>query len=228
MHRLLISLIIPLATLQNSAWAVDTRVRSTTDEYRTSSTISESQVTRGYLQYEVVGIKPQIGAVMYKDQFGNNTARAAIGLTIDMNLATTINDSWSYLYIGPSTGVLFSHLGEPTSNFFGANADKGVDSGGANMGIIPVNLKVGYNITDNFRVGVHGGGNVIYRSVPSVMYLGQSSFDPAPSWKIFPNFGLDVDLGLGGRAALFLRPDLTITPGDNIFTGTVAINIPLD
>lgn len=187
----------------------------------------EEEVTRGYFKNEVFGIRPQLGIMAYQDALGQNTSRAAEGLTLDWNLTSTfgMNPSW---YFGPSTGLIYSHLGAPTSNFFGTDPDAGQQGTGANMFIIPANLKVGYNVTDKMRVAVHGGGNGIYRSVRNSMDLGPASSIGTDSiWKIYPNVGADFEVALSRSTGLAVRPDLMLTPGEEVFIGTVALAILL-
>ena len=197
------------------------------DDTLTSTTEAE-EVTRGYLKNEVFSFKPQLGVLNFKDPSGNSTTRAAGGMTIDANLAPSLLNSPSKsLYFGPSTGVLYTHLGDPTSNLIGTNADSPVGNSGANLLVIPANLKLGYNINELFRVSVHGGGNVIYRSIANSMNLGPTSADTASTWNLYPNVGGDVEIGLSRSASILLRPDWTLTPGNSIFMGTVAVGIPL-
>jgi hypothetical protein len=115
---------------------------------------------------------------------------------------------------------LFSHLGDPGSNFFGADAAVAAGSGGANLFLIPANLKLAYNLSDNIRIGIHGGGNITYRTIASSINLGPSSSVPGAVWRIFPNAGADAEFSLGKNVALMLRPDWTITPGNPLFSGT--------
>src|SRR5436309_163939 len=65
------------------------------------------EVTKGYLNNELVSVKPQVGALVFNDQLGNTTSRIAGGLTVDANLASFINKDWGMLYLGPSTGLIY-------------------------------------------------------------------------------------------------------------------------
>lgn len=218
MHKAITIATLATSLLATAAWAQD----------ETDLSVAESsEVTRGYLSKEVIGLKPQIGAAVFTDQLGNTTSRAIEGITVDANIATLINKDWNLLYLGPSTGVLYSHLGNPTSNFLGSNPSSTIGTGGANLLIIPANIKIGSNITDFFRVAVHGGGNVVYRSVASSLFMGASSATSNSVWRLFPNAGGDAEFTLGKNVALMLRPDWTLTPGNTLFTGTVALNIPI-
>ena len=192
-----------------------------------ASTAEASEVTRGYLKDEKVGIKPQLGVLAYTDAAGSQTSRAAYGFTVDANLAKMMDSSWNKIYLGASTGLLYSHLGAPSSNLFGAQPTNNPGTAGANLFLIPANIKVAYHLTDQLRVGVHGGGNIVYRSVASAAYFGDSSNQSGSVWRAFPNAGGDFELGLGEHTALMFRPDWTFTPGTDFFTGTLALNIPL-
>jgi hypothetical protein len=180
----------------------------------------------GYLTNEKVGIRPQVGTLVFDDVNGDSAARAAYGLTVDVNLASAINENLMHWYLGPSTGAIYSHLGSPGAGFFGTDQGSGL-SGGANLLLIPANLKVGYNFNDYFRVAAHGGGNVVYRSIANSMFLSTSSVGGGSDWTIFPNVGADVEVGLGRNLALTLRPDVTITPENDILAATLALAIPI-
>jgi hypothetical protein len=227
MRRLSILLMLSACIVTTGAWAQDNQVNDN-ENPSLSSTAGSKEVTRGYLSNEVVGLKPQLGVMVFTDQNGNSTSRALGGIGIEANIATMISQDLKSVYFGPSTGFLYSHLGSTGSNFVGTNPEGNASgSAGANLLIIPANMKLAYNITDGLRIGGHGGGNVVYRSDAASLNLGDSSSVPGSVWRIFPNAGADAEFGLGKNVALTLRPDWTFTPGDNFFTGTVALNIPI-
>jgi len=199
----------------------------TSDDASLATTAESSEVTRGYLNKEVVGVKPQLGVMAFTDQFGNTQGRAAYGFTLESNMAAAVGLGGSPFYVGPQTGFIFSHFGDPGSNLFGADSSSNIGAAGANVFLIPANLKVGYNVTERFRVAAHGGGNVLYRSVASAFNTGDSSALPGSVWRIYPNVGGDVEYALGQHVALMARPDVTLTPGDTLFTGTLALNLAL-
>lgn len=179
---------------------------------------------RSALKNEALGIKPQVGAMVFNNPLtGNKDARAAYGATIDLNLTRLATSNPTPVYLGLSTGGLYSHFGGSNSNFFGT----GNSTGGQNLLLIPANAKIGYNLTDGFRLGAHGGGNVIYRSQQNALSLGSNSVGAGSDWSIFPNAGLDLEFGLGRNAALIIRPDMTFTSGENLFTGTVGFSLPI-
>jgi hypothetical protein len=201
------------------ALAVDDDALGTTEAY-------ESQAGDGYLRREAVSIKPQVGVIAYSDVLGQDTSRGAAGLAVDANVTNWFTSDPTNFYVGPSTGVIYSHLGSPDSNFIGTDSSTTFQSS-ANLLIIPGDVKVGYTFGDAFRLAVHGGGNVIYRSVASSMLLGDSSLESGSDWSIFPNAGIDVEMGLSENVALTLRPDVTFTSGDELFSGMLALGFTL-
>lgn len=208
-----------------TAWAQEQE-----DEDTTAVTVVESEeVTRGYLERETVGMKPQAGVLVFEDALGNDSSRFALGFTLDWNAANAISRNLENWFIGPSTGFIYSHLGSPGSNFFGADSETpGAGPAGSNFFYVPVNLKAGYTFNNNFRVALHGGGNITYRSVANSLNLGaDTSVGTGTDTTIYPNVGADFEFGLGKNSALMIRPDLTITPGDEIFTGTAAVAIAI-
>jgi hypothetical protein len=189
----------------------------------------EEEVAGGHLEDEVVGFKPQIGTVVYDENVvaDESTSRAAFGFTVEMNAMSAIDKNLKQWYLGPVTGLIYSHLGSPGSNFFGTDAPTN-NNAGANFFLVPVNLKLGYTFGRDFRVAAHGGGNLIYRSIPSSMVLdsGDAALND-DEFKMYPNVGADFEFGLGKNVALLLRPDWTLAPENDVFTGTLAIAIPL-
>ena len=220
MRRKMVLMVLAVSLCSAAAWAADDNLGTTTR--------SSGDMTRGMLKNEVVGIKPQVGVMVFTDPIvGNNTSRAVYGFTTDVNFAPAIGSEMSNWFVGPSTGLIFSHLGAPGSNILGTNSNSGF-GGSSNFFYIPANLKLGYNFTDAFRLGLHGGGNITYRSVANSLFLGASNSAGTDStWNIFPNVGADAEFGLGQNVSLMARPDFTITPGNSIFTGTLALGIPL-
>jgi hypothetical protein len=187
------------------------------------------EVTRGFLRDESIAVRPQVGMMVFNDTLNNNetTSRAAYGFTLDMNAMQYIDKDMADWYIGPTTGLIFSHLGAPDSNFFGTDGRTGAPAASSNFFYIPLNLKAGYNVTDDVRVALHGGGNWTYRSVATQLDTESDRGNFGSDWTLYPNVGADFDFSLGRDIALTIRPDLTITPGDEFFTGTLALAIPI-
>ncbi|OFZ54235.1 MAG: hypothetical protein A2428_07115 [Bdellovibrionales bacterium RIFOXYC1_FULL_54_43] len=229
MRRIILGLMTATLVVGTAAWAQERDETTTTG----ATTAEASEVTQGYLTDEIFSVKPLVGVIAYRDLFTSdtNTSRGALGLSMDYNasamLGETMQRNW---YLGPSVGFIYSHLGSPGSNFFGSAPDVatgGNSAPGANILIIPTNLKFGYNIADSLRISAHGGGNVIYRSVASSMNLDTDSASQDSLWKYYPNVGGDLDIGFGKNVALSLRPDVTFTPNENFFMGTLGLGVAL-
>lgn len=223
------SLILSALWVGNTTWADDDESsRQMPGESPMATTTTEAQeVTRGYLPDEKLSVKPQVGLVAYRDTLGSDTSRLAAGIALDMNAFKLLDYTrWKNVYLGPSTGLLYSHMGSATSNFVGTSPTSDQGGTGANLLIIPTDLKVGYNFGENYRIAAHGGGNIVYRSVANVVNFGDAATADS-AWKYYPNAGGSFEVGFGHNVALQLRPDWTFTPADNIFTGTVALGILL-
>ena len=197
----------------------------------TVTTAEVSEVTRGYLQDEIFSMKPVLGIVDFQDPSGSgHDSRFLVGISMDYNAAEMINQDLKRFYIGPSLGVLYSHFGSPNSNFFGTSPDTAspYGGGGANFVVIPTDLKLGFHPGPQFRISVHGGGNIIYRSIANSMNLAAPDLATSDSlWKYYPNVGADVEFGLGRNVALSLRPDWTITPSNDFFMATLGLGLTL-
>src|SRR3954463_2764406 len=55
------------------------------DDMTSQSVVTESDVTQGYLGREVIGIKPQLGTLVFKDSLGNTASRGAAGIAAEVN-----------------------------------------------------------------------------------------------------------------------------------------------
>ena len=189
---------------------------------------TEKEVMRGLLQDETFSLKPQLGGLAYTDSQGGSTGRFLYGITADMNVLTMIRPDLTQAYFGPSIGAMFTHLGEPGSNAFGTEGSQSAGQTGSNLLMIPLNVKGGYAFTDYYRLGLHAGGNGIYRSVANSMNLGDGSDRSSSLWKLYPNLGADLDVAMSRKVALTLRPDWTLTPESNLFAATLGVGIFLD
>ncbi|MFL5814158.1 MAG: hypothetical protein ACJ763_11325 [Bdellovibrionia bacterium] len=216
---------------ENGAWSNWNPSQAGTAETNmqggTPTTMAQAEVREpNTLRNEVFALRPNAGAIVYHDTTDATTTRAIYGLTADWNFAGAFTDNPT-AFVGLSTGGLFSHLGSATSDFWGSSPSSVVNSPGANMLIIPANLKVGVNMGDAVRLSARGGGNVLYRSEGVSMNVGPSTATTSQIWRVYPNVGGDLDIGLARGVTLGLRPDYTFTPGGNLFVGTVALGVSI-
>jgi hypothetical protein len=183
--------------------------------------VTERDMNQGGLRNEAVGIKPQFGVLSLNDE-----TRGVVGLSLDINVLRKTGNEHGRPYLGPSFGVLYSHLGFPGSDFFGLNGPAGQDRG-THLLILPLNLKVGYTFSDAIRLAMHGGANVLYSNTSAGTSLGPVSLSVSDSsWSTHPNLGADLELGIGRNVSLLLRPDWTFSD-NTLFTGTLGIAFPI-
>lgn len=172
---------------------------------------------------------PLIGTLAYVDPRDEGAGRLAVGLALEANAMSWQEDvtlrDW---YLGASTGFIYSHIGSRTSNFFGTDPDVQDNAASANIVLIPVDLKVGYLVTEKIRFSILGGGNVMYRSVKSSFDTGGDfATDNSSDWTMYPNLGASLEVGLADRVTLAVKPDLSFTPGVVAFYGMLGIGISL-
>ncbi len=210
-----------VALLATSAWAAQ-------DDATVGNTSSTNETTTqpGALKDEVASIRPEVAILAFQDAQGDSTTRGAIGLHYDLNMSNLVSSVSERLYFGPSFGGLYSHIGSSGSNFIASNSSNLDGNGGANLVEIPLDLKLGYNITDNVRISAHGGGTLLYRSIADSMQIDGST-SSASNWKIYPAVGGDLEMALGGRVTLDFRPDVTLTPINTLFTGALGFGVAL-
>jgi len=223
MGKLQTGIALAAVVITASAWAQDY------DDDMGGATTGYASDVGPQLRREVVGISPQVGVVSFNDVTGNYTSRATAGMNIAFNATPLLSDSeWSPFYMGIATGAYYSHLGATTSNFFGTDPSASIGSRGANLLVVPANLKAGINIMDNVRLSAHGGGNVTYRSSANAINFGPAtSSDTGSVWRMYPNAGADLEIGLSRNVALSARPDFTFTTGNTLFMGTVGLTASL-
>jgi hypothetical protein len=170
---------------------------------------------------ETLGVSPQVGVLSYTNPNGAYSARAFAGITGSFNFVPlTASPEARLWYVGVTTGVLFSHNGSSSSNFFGSNPSVSATDN-SNILYIPADLKIGYNFGETFRLSAHGGGNIIYRSSSGSVNLGAGSTGDDSLWKIYPNVGGDLEWQVSKRVSILVRPDVTITPASDTLSATV-------
>jgi hypothetical protein len=178
------------------------------------------------LKDEVVGISPQVGMVSYADSSGAYRSRAAAGLLADFNAIPLVAPELKDYFAGVTLGGFYSHTGSNASNFFGSVSDDA--SGGSNLVVLPMDVKLGYNVTDKLRVSVHGGGNLTYRSVAEAASFGSNSTGTSNAWSFLPNTGADIEVALTNQISVAARPDVSFAPGGtSLFMGTLGVVAPL-
>jgi hypothetical protein len=198
------------------------------DEEIGTSSANNPVTTPGSLASETVGIKPEIGLLNFHDSQGQNATRGAVGIHYDFNMSNLLSSvGGNRIYFGPSVGALYSHLGASGSSFFGSSPDNNDGTAGGNLIEFPLDLKLGYNVFDNLRISAHGGGTLLYRSVADSMQI-DNSVGSNSNWKIYPAVGGDIEFGIAKNVALDVRPDVTLTPINTLFTGAIGIGIALD
>jgi hypothetical protein len=171
------------------------------------------------LRDEKWGLTPQLGVIGYTNNTGSSTSRVTLGVGFDWNAESLIRpDAPKDQFLGISTGFTYAHPGANDANFFGSSSAAGGES---NLFLIPIDLKLGTMVNDSVRFSVRGGGNLIYRSNASSTDLGAGSGSTSSLWKIYPNVGVDADIQLSKSILLTVRPDLTLTPGNDIYVATV-------
>lgn len=198
------------------------------------SVVTQQVERRDGLRDEVAAITFQGGVVNVNDADGNSNARAVGGLSAQGNFLGDVNTPPGRPYLGPSISVLYSHLGAPGSNFFGLNSPAG--DGGTHMVLLPLNLKAGYTFNRAVRLTAHGGATISYMNnastvttttaTPLTTTTTTSTFRNE-NWDVAPNFGLDVEFGLGDDVLLLIRPDWVLRGEGNIFTGTLGLGFPM-
>ncbi len=195
-----------------------------------NSSTQTADVGTRTLKTQSLGISPQVGILGYTNGSGNYVTRGATGLSVDGNLGKYFLSSTGALkdfYVGVASGAVYSHLGSSSTNFFGSNSDDS-NNIGADILVVPTNLKVGYYLNDNVRVSAHGGGNLIYTSASQGVNFGQGSWDSGAKWNYFPNAGGDLEIALTPAISITARPDVTFfTTGETLFTGTLGIGFSL-
>jgi hypothetical protein len=177
---------------------------------------------RLYNGNEMLGVKPALGVINYNAADGSYTTRATYGLAGELNLAAPIGIDFTRYFVGVQTGAAYSHLGPSDSNFFGAGSEG--NGGGANLLLIPANIKVAYSPLAALRVGAHGGANVIYRSIANSIAIDETDLN----WRLTPNAGLDFDVAFSKGVSLSIRPDVTFAPVKNVYTASAALGIALN
>lgn len=116
----------------------------------------------------------------------------------------------SALRFGFVTGLNYARLGGLDT--------LGDDGDGSNLLMVPANFQLGLTPGGNFLVAVHAGATGLYRDEIGAIDLGRDD-----QFEIFPNVGANIGVGFGDTIGLTLRGDYTLTPADDILTGTLGV-----
>ncbi len=174
-------------------------------------------------QNEEFGFRPQVGFTS-RNNFGDTSVKALAGLLMDVNFFRLPPSDQGRPYIALVFGALYSHLGNPGSDFIGLGGPAGDQ--GTNFLQLPLNVKAGYTFSDVFRVTVHGGLNVLY-SHTDLASVAPATPGSVSSWNGFGNIGMDLEFGVAKSLAVLFRPDWTFASGDTFFTGTFGVDFPI-
>jgi hypothetical protein len=226
MRKIISGMVVITGLAASGAFALGTAARA--DD---STTTNQSETTThdngpGSLTSSKLDFEPMAGALVYKDALGSTTSRGIVGLGLSSNMLSIAMGS-SPVYLGPDTGLFFAHQGSASSDFIGTDPSAAVNSAGANLFLIPANLKLAVNLADFLQIGAHGGGNVIYRSDLGATQLSSNEGTVGTHWGLYPNVGADVNFQFVRGVTISFRPDWTLTTGNNLFSGMVGLNFNL-
>lgn len=179
------------------------------------------------LSEEKVGIQPALGTLVYTDELGEVTSRMAAGLLVQWNLMNSFEPYANNWFMGPAIGAIYSHTGGGGANFFGVDPAAGVTDSGQVL-LLPANLKFGYAFNGTTRLSLHAGANVLHRTRMQGVQVGEGvSTGSDGDWRVYPNVGADLEASLGGNTSLLVRPDATITQGNDAYTALVGISVAI-
>ena len=217
MRKFFLTTILTITVAFPAALAQENRAGTTTSA-------EESEITKG-LYEKVWTISPRAGVLGYQDGNASYTSRITEGFTTDVDLTNAVSMPWG-LRLGLESGFLYSHVGSPGANFFGAD-DPGV-APGTNAFLVPLNATVGYKPTDSSVIALNLGSTLAYRSNGIGMLFGRSSdFSSGVNTNFFPSLGLMGGVALSKSVGLSLRGDIIPTPVDDLFTATLGATIGL-
>ncbi|OFZ51301.1 MAG: hypothetical protein A2428_15810 [Bdellovibrionales bacterium RIFOXYC1_FULL_54_43] len=211
MFKAIGSLVLGVALISSSAFAQGTTRAEAED------------VTKDALDSPLT-VTPAVGILGFQNSLGEYTSRLAEGFNLNWDIGNMIQIG--RFKAGIETGFLFSHIGPPDGNLFGADSQTNI-SGGANSFIVPGSLVIGSKLGTDFLAAVKIGTQLIYRSDPNSMNLGRSFTPGDGSVDLFPSAGLDFGYAIGESIALSLRGDYIPTPADDAYTAMLGATIPI-
>ena len=185
--------------------------------------IRVSDLTRSMYDAPIT-LTPQVGVFGFGDAQQSYTSRLMEGFNLGVNLRPLLGQMGGFM-TGFETGLLYSHLGAPTSNFIGTNPSTPGGSG-ANAYLIPGTITLGYRLSDRSTVGLKLGTQLLHQSVANSINTGRTSTGGS-SWDFFPSIGANAGYALGQRVGLSLRGDYIPTPAQDLFNATLGATIAL-
>ena len=198
-------------------------VESQSEDIYGRTIVTQKEVQPSGFANEEFGFRPQAG-IVNRNNLGDSSVKAIFGLLMDINVvrAPPLQEGRPYVAFG--FGALYSHLGNPNSDFIGLGGTGGDE--GTNFLELPVNAKAGYTFNEVFRMTVHGGLNVLY-SHTTLAAVAPATPASTSTWNGFGNIGADFEFAVGKNVAVLLRPDWTFAAGDTFFTGTFGVDLPI-
>lgn len=196
------------------------------DDETAGSSVSQartSEVAPSNVYDSVINITPEIGVLGYSDALTNYTSRVAEGFNLDWNIANMV--SISGMQMGLETGLLYSHLGSPSSNFFGTNAEL-VGGEGSNTYLVPATIVAGYKPSDQSVIAFKVGAQLLYQSMAGSINTGRS-ITGTTATDVFPSLGLNLGYSLSKKVGISLRGDYIPTPAQDMFSTFLGATIGL-
>jgi hypothetical protein len=168
------------------------------------------------------------GMISYEGPSGQTESRFLTSVLADWNFSPAGPVPTPIQY-GTGVGLLYSHLGAPGSNFFGASSGgASVGGGDGNVFIVPMTVWGGYFVRElGVLASLHTGADLYLRSSIDSMSLGRESGRTGGAVDFFPNLGFRVGWDVRRNFAVSLRTNWTLAPNGAVFLGLLGATIPL-
>ena len=166
----------------------------------------------GLLWDKAIALEPALGSVVFTATDTHLAGRPLAGFYVEGDLSKALGPESSMTFLGVQSGFMYSYLGDVGSGFFGGN-----------FFMVPINLIVGWNTSPWARICVHGGGNLTYLSVGGSMRIASTTSAPGSQTNLYPNAGMDFQASLRKNIGFLFRPDITVTPGNDIYVLAAAL-----
>jgi hypothetical protein len=165
-----------------------------------------------------------VGLFGFGESDGTYTSRAAYGFNLDWNAAKSFGNA--PVALGLETGFIYSHPGGTSAGFFGSSTS-GDSNANSNAFIVPLNIEMGYQPMDEWKLALLLGASGLYRSNTSAILVGRNDLNGGTSFDIFPSLGMKIGWAVSKGMAVSLRGDYIPTPGKDLFTTTLGAVFPL-